>query len=164
MQSDSPVQKNALEVECEVPNDVWYFDIEPKGGWYSKLQMVGNALFSVALALLCAAIYGMAATRRLREDLYTQKIQKTAEEAKAANAAKTDFLSRMSHDIRTPLNGIIGLLEIDENHPDDLALISANRAKMRVAANHLLELINDVLQMSKLESGELELKDQPFDL
>lgn len=77
---------------------------------------------------------------------------------------ETSFLSRMSHDIRTPLNGIIGLIAIDDAHPGDLALITANRVKMKIAANHLLSLINDVLQMSKLESGEVALSHEPLDL
>ena len=86
------------------------------------------------------------------------------QDADRANAAKTSFLSHMSHDIRTPLNGIIGLLEIDAAHPDDLNLIHANREKMQIAANHLLSLINDVLQMSKLESGEITLAHEALDL
>lgn len=84
------------------------------------------------------------------------------EQADRANAAKTSFLSRMSHDIRTPLNGIIGLLDIDEKHPDNEELIRTNHAKMQIAANHLLSLINDVLQMSKLESGEVVLSEEPI--
>ena len=69
----------------------------------------------------------------------------------------------MSHDIRTPLNGIIGLLKLDDQHPDDLALLSANRAKIQVSANHLLSLINDVLQMSKLD-GEITLSREAIDI
>ena len=85
-------------------------------------------------------------------------------QADRANAAKTSFLSRMSHDIRTPLNGIIGLLEIDAAHPEDTHLVNTNREKMRVAASHLLSLINDILQMSKLESGEITLAREALDL
>lgn len=91
---------------------------------------------------------------------YTQKLeaknvqlQDAAVQAEKANAAKSSFLSRMSHDIRTPLNGIIGLLKIDEDHFDDPELVKENHKKMTVAADHLLSLINDVLQMSKLEDG-----------
>ena len=86
------------------------------------------------------------------------------DQADRANAAKTSFLSHMSHDIRTPLNGILGLLQIDAAHPDDTALLSANREKMRVAADHLLALINDILEMSQLESGEIVLAREPLDL
>ena len=93
-----------------------------------------------------------------------QQLSVAVQEADRANAAKTSFLSRMSHDIRTPLNGIIGLLEIDAAHPDDRELVDSNREKMRVSANHLLSLLNDVLQMSKLESGEIALGHEPIDL
>ena len=93
-----------------------------------------------------------------------QQLSVAVQEADRANAAKTSFLSRMSHDIRTPLNGIIGLLEIDAAHPDDRELVDSNREKMRVSANHLLSLLNDVLQMSKLESGEIALGHEPVDL
>ena len=86
-----------------------------------------------------------------------EKLKESIQLAEKANAAKTDFLSRMSHDIRTPINGIVGLLNIDEMHFDDQELIRANHGKMKVAANHLLSLINDVLQMSKLEDGEIVL-------
>ena len=93
-----------------------------------------------------------------------QQLSVAVQEADRANAAKTSFLSRMSHDIRTPLNGIIGLLEIDAAHPDDRELVDSNREKMRVSASHLLSLLNDVLQMSKLESGEIAMGHEPIDL
>ena len=93
-----------------------------------------------------------------------EQLSRAVEQADRANAAKTSFLSRMTHDIRTPLNGIIGLLEIDAAHPEDTALVNANREKMRVVANHLLALINDILQMSKLESGEVTLAHELVDL
>ena len=84
-------------------------------------------------------------------------MEKAMQEAKRANVAKSNFLSRMSHDIRTPLNGIIGLLKIDESHFDDQKLVLENHKKMQVSANYLLSLINDVLQMSKLEDGNIVL-------
>ena len=84
--------------------------------------------------------------------------------AQEANAAKTAFLSRMSHDIRTPLNGILGLLEISDQHPDDAEANSEDRAKAKVAANHLLTLINDILEMSKIEDRAVVLEHVPFNL
>ena len=96
--------------------------------------------------------------------LKNEQLREAVEQADRANAAKTSFLSRMSHDIRTPLNGIIGLLEIDEAHAEDHALIRSNQKKMKVAAKHLLSLINDILQMSKLESGEVVLSHEIMDL
>ena len=85
-------------------------------------------------------------------------------QAQKANAAKSSFLSRMSHDIRTPLNGIIGLIKINETHMDDRELVKINQDKMLVSADHLLSLINDVLQMSKLEDENIEISHEPIDL
>ena len=96
---------------------------------------------------------------RLREEL-----QKALFAAEKANRAKTDFLRRMSHDIRTPLNGLIGLLNIDEAHFDNRELVRANHDKMLISANHLLSLINDVLQMSKLEDGTTQLAHEAVSL
>ena len=79
------------------------------------------------------------------------------ESEKKANKSKSDFLSRMSHDMRTPLNGIIGLLKIAEQHFDDRELVLENFRKMQVAADYLLSLINDILQMSKIEDGNVPL-------
>lgn len=93
-----------------------------------------------------------------------EQLKEAIRREEKANAAKSDFLSRMTHDIRTPLNGIIGLLKIDEKHMGDISLVNANRKKMEVAANHLLSLINDVLQMSKLEDGNIELAYEVVDL
>lgn len=84
--------------------------------------------------------------------------------ADAANAAKTAFLTRMSHDIRTPLNGILGLIEIEELKEGDIQVARESRAKARVAANHLLSLINDILEMGKIEDRKLTLEHTPFNL
>lgn len=84
--------------------------------------------------------------------------------ADAANAAKTAFLTRMSHDIRTPLNGILGLIEIEELKEGDIKVARESRAKARVAANHLLSLINDILEMGKIEDRKLTLEHTPFNL
>lgn len=91
-----------------------------------------------------------------------EELKQAKEAAERANAAKTGFLSRMSHDIRTPLNGIIGMIEISDRHREDRALVDANRAKEKVAANHLLELINDVLEFNKLDEENLQLTKEPF--
>lgn len=85
-------------------------------------------------------------------------------EAKKANAAKSMFLSRMSHDIRTPLNGIIGLIELNERHADDRKLVEENYAKAKVAAHHLLSLLNDILEISKLDDQNISLAHEPFNI
>lgn len=95
---------------------------------------------------------------------YGRIAEEAAVAANAANRAKSTFLFNMSHDIRTPLNGIMGLLKIDKDHFEDRELVRANHDKMLVAADHLLSLINDVLEVSKLEDGNIELAHQPMSL
>ena len=91
-------------------------------------------------------------------------IQKTIalESEKKISKGKSEFLSRMSHDMRTPLNGIIGLLDICIRHPEDRELVDSSRLKARVAADHLLSLVNDSLELSKLENMEIPLKKEIF--
>ena len=84
--------------------------------------------------------------------------------AETANHAKSDFLSRMSHEIRTPMNAIIGMTQIAEKHLDDPEKISASLGKINLASDHLLSLINDVLDISKIESGKMMLINEPFNL
>ena len=86
------------------------------------------------------------------------RAQEERQKADAANSAKTAFLTRMSHDIRTPLNGILGLIEIEELKEGDIQVARESRAKARVAANHLLSLINDILEMGKIEDRKLTLE------
>ena len=120
---------------------------------------IGIMTLILILVMLCAlAIINLVVTKALC------MMEQAKEEAERANAAKTSFLSRMSHDIRTPLNGILGLIQINATHEDDKELVRANRKKITVAANHLLALINDVLQMSKLEDGKVELAHEVVDL
>ncbi len=102
--------------------------------------------------------------RREIEQAYQEKLKAVAEDAEKANKTKTEFLLRMSHDIRTPLNGIIGMLDIAEYYGNDLEKVRECRAKVRESSKILLELINEVLDMSKLESGEVVLERVPFNL
>ncbi|MBO7473462.1 MAG: response regulator [Ruminococcus sp.] len=95
---------------------------------------------------------------------FNQKLHAAAREAASANKAKTDFLSTMSHDIRTPMNAIIGLTTIMKNNLDDTELVRENLKKITLASNHLLTLINDILDISKVESGKLNLSPQTFSI
>ena len=102
--------------------------------------------------------------RHEREEAHQRRLLAAKQEAERANRAKTDFLLRMSHDIRTPLNGIMGMLDIAERCQDDLSRRDDCRRKIRESAQVLLELINEVLDMNKLESGKIVLEHVPFDL
>ena len=85
-------------------------------------------------------------------------------ELEEANNAKLDFLRRMSHDIRTPLNGILGIIEVDDANSNDIELLNENRKKARTAANHLLALLNDILDLSKLTDRNVQLSNEAFDM
>ena len=95
---------------------------------------------------------------------FNKQLRITAKEAESASKAKTDFLSTMSHDIRTPMNAIIGLTTISEKNLDDKKIVSENLRKISLASNHLLTLINDILDISKVESGKLNLVPQTFSI
>lgn len=102
---------------------------------------------------------------REREQDYQRNLLEAAKKAEAANLAKTEFLQRMSHDIRTPINGIRGMVDVGDYYDDDdLEKQSECRNKIREASNILLELVNEVLDMSKLESGEIFLEEKPFNI
>ena len=99
-----------------------------------------------------------------KDEKYKAELLIAAKKAEAANEAKTEFLQRMSHDIRTPINGICGMIDMAEHYADDMEKQTEYRAKIKEASNLLLELVNDVLDMSKLESGEVVLEEVPFNL
>ena len=99
-----------------------------------------------------------------REREYRAQLKEAARRAESANRAKTQFLQRMSHDIRTPINGIQGMVEIGEYYKDDPEKQSQCRQSIRESARLLLELVNEVLDMGKLESGEIVREERPFDL
>ena len=99
-----------------------------------------------------------------KDEKYKTELQIAAKKAEAANEAKTEFLQRMSHDIRTPINGICGMVNMADHYADDMEKQKEYRTKVKEASNLLLELVNDVLDMSKLESGEIVLEEIPFNL
>ena len=99
-----------------------------------------------------------------KEEKYTAELLIAAKRAEAANRAKTEFLQRMSHDIRTPINGICGMVDMAEHYAGDVEKQSEYRGKIKSASRLLLEMLNDVLDMSKLESGEVVLEEIPLNL
>ena len=99
-----------------------------------------------------------------KEKEYKAELLIAAKKAEAANEAKTEFLQRMSHDIRTPINGICGMINVADHYADNMEKQTECRGKIKEASNLLLELVNDILDMSKLESGEIVLEEIPFNL
>ncbi len=133
--------------------------------WMGRLSIVYGivfCLFALDTNRLQKTIYALQENQELKEAL--KELEKTKKEAEVANEAKTTFLLNMSHDIRTPLNGIIGMLDIADRFPDDLNKQKDCREKVRNASKILLELVNDVLDRSKLESGEVVLEHVSFDV
>ena len=122
-------------------------------------QFIYRNRTAIATVIICMLLTGIAI---LVWSL--QRAQEARQKADAANAAKTAFLTRMSHDIRTPLNGILGLIEIEELNEDDMQVARESRAKARVAANHLLSLINDILEMGRIEEHKVTLDHESFNL
>ena len=99
-----------------------------------------------------------------KDEKYKAELLSAAKKAEAANEAKTEFLQRMSHDIRTPINGICGMVNMADHYADDMEKQTEYRIKVKEASNLLLELVNDVLDMSKMESDEIVLEEIPFNL
>ena len=101
---------------------------------------------------------------KLRELMYQKQLKESMEDAQRANISKTAFLRRMSHDIRTPLNGIVGMIHIAQKHSNDVAKLQECRQKVLQSTDYLQKLINNVLDISKLESGSLVLENKSFDM
>ena len=125
-------------------------------------------LYLLIFGIFCFWGYRADLTHRKQEqekdEKYKAELLRTAKKAEAANEAKTEFLQRMSHDIRTPINGICGMINVADHYADNMEKQTECRAKIKEASHLLLELINEVLDMSKLESDEVVLEDIPFNL
>ena len=163
-QGKDSLDSDALEVECDVPNDTWYVDIAPKNGWISRFQIWADIVIGMMIAILLTAFYWQIAIRRYREVIYTQKIIKSEREARSANEAKTRFLFNMSHDIRTPMNAIIGFADLIKKHMDEPAIVQDYIEKIQASSSLLLSIINHVLEMARIESGEVTLNEEPGDI
>ena len=157
-ESDNRSMKNSMEVACSVPNDTWYFEIVPENGWVSSIQKSLTVIIAIAIAILLAEGYLQVGMRRYREYIHEKELEKAAEEARIASEAKTRFLFNMSHDIRTPMNAIIGFSDLLEKHIDDRVKVTEYIKKIKASSSFLLSLINYVLEMARIESGEAELK------
>ena len=155
---------DAMEVECRVPNDCWYFDIVPQKGWISKGELLFGTVASIVLAFLFTLAFWQFEMRRYKDKQYAVKIEEAAKKAQNANEAKTRFLFNMSHDIRTPMNAIIGFTSLLERHIDDKEKINDYISKIKSSSELLLSIINHVLEMARIESGKMTLNSENVDL
>ena len=155
---------HTLSVACEVPNDTWYFEIVPFQGWIPMSYEIFGSIVSVLVAILLSMGYWQIILRREKEAVYAKQIEKVATEAQHANQAKTRFLFSMSHDIRTPMNAIIGYTQLLENNLDNKKQALDYISKLKSSSTILLSLINYILEMTQIESGKLDLKKEIGDL
>ena len=151
-------RSDAIEVLCTVPNDTWHFEIVPKNGWLSPLQVFVSFALGLILSLLASIGFLQFQMRRYKDEIHAAELEKAVQEAQSANEAKTRFLFNMSHDIRTPMNAIIGFSDLLEKHIDEKDRAVDYIAKIKSSSNFLLSLINYVLEMARIESGKASLK------
>ena len=162
-QSEKFSFKDTLEVACDVPNDTWYFEIEPKAGWVPQSQIAFGILIAALVSGVLTVGYWQYEMQRYKDALYAEKIERAAKRAEEASEAKTRFLFNMSHDIRTPMNAIIGFSDLLEKHLDDKEKVHDYIKKIQLSGSFLLSLINYVLEMARIESGKATLRTEVGD-
>ena len=163
-QGGDAIHKGAVQISCKIPNDTWYFEIIPHTGWVTVKQQALVFLVAVSIAVLATAICYLMLHRKQREKLYTEEIRKSAEKARKANEAKTRFLFNMSHDIRTPMNAIVGFSGLLEKSLHDEKKSLGYIKKIRVSSDILLTIINQVLEMARIESGKITLNPESVNI
>ena len=163
-QSQEHIPANSLTVECEIPNYTWYVDIIPEAGWTSIYQWMIVIACSCITALMGATIFNQLRSKKYREKQYAAELKKSAEQAKKASEAKTRFLFNMSHDIRTPMNAIIGFSDLLEKNLKNEEKVREYLKKIKSSGNFLMTIINQVLEMARIESGTAILKTEAANL
>ena len=164
-ESQGDMPDNILTVECTVPNNTWYFDIIPSRGWIPRSYWIMCIAISYIFSLLIATVFYLTSSKKHRERQYEAELEKSAEQAKNANEAKTRFLFNMSHDIRTPMNAIVGFSGLLEKNLQNEKKAKEYLGKIQSSSNLLLMIINQVLEMARIESGTavLQLKAEDMD-
>ena len=164
-ESQDNMPDNILTVECAVPNNTWYFDIIPSEGWSPRSYWIMCIVISYVFSLLIATVFYLISSKKHRERQYEAELEKAAEQAKNANEAKTRFLFNMSHDIRTPMNAIVGFSGWLEKNLQNERKAKEYLEKIQSSSNLLLRIINQVLEMARIESGTavLQLKAEDMD-
>ena len=157
-QNQDDMPEDSLMIECEIPNNTWYFDIVPSNGWIPVSQWILSIISSYVFSLLIAIIFYQISSKKHREKQYASELEKAAELAKSANEAKTRFLFNMSHDIRTPMNAIIGFSGLLEKNLQNKEKAKEYLGKIRSSGNLLMTIINQILEIARIESGTTVLQ------
>lgn len=157
-QSQDDMPENSLTIECEIPNNTWYFDIAPSNGWTPVSQWILSIIASYIFSLLIAMVFYQISSKKHREKQYAAELEKAAELAKSANEAKTRFLFNMSHDIRTPMNAIIGFSGLLEKNLQNEEKAKEYLGKICSSGNLLMTIINQILEIARIESGTTALQ------
>ena len=163
-QNQEHMPENSLTVECEIPNYTWYVDIVPKEGWISIYQWIAVIVSALIIAMMGATIFDQICSKKRREKQYAAELKKSAEQAKEASEAKTRFLFNMSHDIRTPMNAIIGFSDLLGKNLKNEEKAREYLGKIKSSGNFLMTIIDQVLEKARIESGTAVLKMQAENL
>lgn len=152
--SSENIGSDTLLVKCALPNNNWNFEIIPKNGWINKYEMMSLVVASIMIDFLVTAAIAQLEIRHKKDLEYATQIEMEAKKAQEASAAKSRFLFSMSHDIRTPMNAIMGYTELMEKNVGNIEKEKDYLSKIRYSSTFLLDLINSILEMARIESGK----------
>ena len=152
--STNEIDTNTLLIKCKLPNNKWNFEIVPKQGWINQYLMINLVVASILIDFLVTAAIAQLEIRHRKDLEYASQIELQAKKAQEASASKSRFLFSMSHDIRTPMNAIMGYTELMEKNIGNAEKEKDYLSKIRSASTFLLDLINSILEMARIESGK----------
>ena len=153
-QSSKNIDSNTLLIKCKLPNNKWNFEIVPKQGWINTYVIRSLVIASVLIDFLVTAAIAQFEIRHRKDLEYASQIEWQAKKAQEASAAKSRFLFSMSHDIRTPMNAIMGYTELMEKNIGNSEKEKDYLSKIHSSSKFLLDLINSILEMARIESGK----------
>ena len=153
-QSSKNIDSNTLLIKCKLPNNKWNFEIVPKQGWINTYVIRSLVIASVLIDFLVTAAIAQFEIRHRKDLEYASQIEWQAKKAQEASAAKSRFLFSMSHDIRTPMNAIMGYTELMEKNVGNIEKEKDYLSKIHSSSKFLLDLINSILEMARIESGK----------
>ena len=163
-QSSKNIDSNTLLIKCKLPNNKWNFEIVPKQGWINTYVIRSLVIASVLIDFLVTAAIAQFEIRHRKDLEYASQIEWQAKKAQEASAAKSRFLFSMSHDIRTPMNAIMGYTELMEKNIGNAEKEKDYLSKIHSSSKFLLDLINSILEMARIESGKETLNIKAYNI